>query len=81
MPPEAGALEALARHLKLWLGHCLERTCLRRNAIIWQVVICYSCESLLGHDGVELVGVDLAVVVCVGSLDHLMELCFGHCFT
>ena len=33
-----------------------------------------SCESLLGHNGVELVWANLAVRICVGSLNHLQQL-------
>jgi hypothetical protein len=33
-----------------------------------------SGEGLLGHDRVELLGVDLAVGVGVGALDHLQQL-------
>jgi len=35
-------------------------------------------EGLLGHDGVELLGADLAVLVCVRPLDHFQELRVAH---
>lgn len=38
----------------------------------------HSAEGALGHDGVELVRIDLAVLVGVGAVDHLKQLGVGH---
>ena len=37
-----------------------------------------SCESLLGHDAVEVVHRHGAVTVRIGTFDHFLELLIGH---